>query len=88
MKHKHRAKYVDMSTLYDALDGARLVVVDEDRGVIAVWHGGATINLYNEALEAVDCYTMGRGGEAEGRTASEVQADIIEWLAAQDEEDR
>jgi len=79
---------MDMSTLYDTLDGARLVVVDEDRGVIAVWHGGATINLYNEALEAVDCYTMGRGGEAEGRTASEVQADILEWLAAQDEEDR
>lgn len=78
---------MDMSTLYDALDGARLVVVEEDRGVIAVWHGGATINLYNEALAAIDCYTMGRGGGADGWTADEVQADILEWLAAQDEED-
>jgi hypothetical protein len=45
--------------LFDALDGARLVLVDRKRQYFLVWHGGHTINVYDTTGQNVSVWTTG-----------------------------
>lgn len=62
-------------SVWKALDGARLVVGDEDLGRIFVWNGSAQVNIYDENFNEVDMFSM---SAAFGRkmTAAQVQAVI------------
>ena len=45
--------------LHDVFDGARGVVVHEDRGLVSVWHGGSTVNIHcAESGECLDAWTQ------------------------------
>jgi len=37
-----------MEVLHQVFDGARGVVVHEERGLVSVWNGSATVNVYFE----------------------------------------
>ncbi len=56
------------------LDCARCVVIDEERGLIGVWHGGATFNVYTADGRCVDCFTV------YDCDANDAQAALIEHI--------
>jgi hypothetical protein len=45
--------------LIDQLDGAELVVLDEDRRLLYAWFGGAGVNVYDEDGNEVHYFTIG-----------------------------
>ena len=70
-------------SLLDALDGARMVVVDEERRLAFAWFGGAGINVYDEDGNEVHYFTMG----ADRITPEVVRSSVRSAIAAWDEED-
>lgn len=40
------------------LDGARLVRVCEEVGIVFIWFGGYTVNIYDDELNYVDQYSI------------------------------
>jgi len=51
-----------MSTWKDAVEGSSLVVIDEEAGIMVVWNGSATFNVYThldnpDDLNPADCFT-------------------------------
>lgn len=80
---------MDITRLFDALDGARLVLVEEDLGLVFVWHGSSLVNILDANMEALDVIGL-RGNDLEGVTAREVREVIRRWaeaLRAEEEED-
>lgn len=80
---------MDITRLFDALDGARLVLVEEDLGLVFVWHGSSLVNILDANMEALDVIGL-RGNDLEGVTAREVREVIRRWaeaLRAEYEED-
>ncbi len=50
-------------SLFSELDGARLVVTDEERGLLFVWHGGTIVNILDENGRALDAFSMSASHE-------------------------
>jgi len=48
---------MDLLTLFDVFDGAHGVVVHDFFGLISVWNGGSTVNIYDPFGRCVDCWT-------------------------------
>lgn len=46
-------------SLWRALNGAELVIGDEDLGLVFIWYGGAQVNIYDERFREVDMFSMG-----------------------------
>lgn len=69
---------MDITRLFDALDGAHLVVVEEDLSLVFTWHGSSLVNILDEDLEALDVIGL-RGNDSEGVTAREVREVIRRW---------
>lgn len=74
-----------MTQAPDVFDEAHYVAFSEDNELIAVWHGGHTINLYapsrryNDEFNPVDAISVG-GFEAGETTLSDVKEGIeILW---------
>lgn len=47
---------MNISTLTAIFDFAHFVLVDEDSGIIQVWNGSQTVNVYNEKGQPIDCW--------------------------------
>jgi hypothetical protein len=77
---------MEITRLFDALDGARLVVVEEDMGLVFTWHGASLVNILDANLEAMDVIGL-RGNDLEGVTAREVREVIRRWVEALREEE-
>jgi hypothetical protein len=61
-------------SLIDALDGAQLVVVDQDRRLAYVWFGGSGVNVFDGVGDEVHYFTI--GGTASKLTPALVRAAI------------
>jgi hypothetical protein len=46
-------------SLLDQLDGAELVVLDEERRLLYAWFGGTGVNVYDEEGNEVHYFTIG-----------------------------
>jgi hypothetical protein len=68
-----------MSLIHE-LDGAELVVTDEDLELLFVWYGGATVNVLNLEGEVLDTFSISEGFERK-LTAREVKQTIFAWRA-------
>ena len=66
-----------MSLMHE-LDGAELVVADEDLRLYFVWYGGATVNILDEQGEALDTFSISTGFDRK-LTAREVKRTILAW---------
>lgn len=71
---------MDITRLFDVFDQAQMVVVEEDLGLVFVWHGSSLVNVLDEDLEALDVIGL-RGNDLEGVTAWEVREVIRTWTA-------
>jgi hypothetical protein len=71
---------MDITRLFDTLDGARLVLVEEDLGLVFVWHGASLVNILDADLDAVNVIGL-RGNDLEGVTVREVREVIRTWTA-------
>ena len=71
---------MDITRLFDVFDQAQMVVVEEDLGLVFVWHGSSLVNVLGEDLEALDVIGL-RGNDLEGVTAREVREVIRTWTA-------
>ena len=65
-------------SLLSELDGAELVVADEDLGLMFVWYGGAGIQILNERGDVVDYLSIG-GAFARKLTIPEVRKVIVAY---------
>lgn len=72
---------MDITRLFDTLDGACLVVVEEDLGLVFTWHGSSLVNILDANLEAINVIGL-RGNDLEGVTAREVREVIRRWVEA------
>jgi hypothetical protein len=80
---------MDITRLFDTLDGACLVVVEEDLGLVFTWHGSSLVNILALSLLALNVIGL-RGNDLEGVTAREVREVIRGWaesLREEEEED-
>ena len=48
---------MNIAQLKEVLDGCEGVVVHEDAGLLSVWTGGATVNVYDAEGACLDCWT-------------------------------
>ena len=48
---------MDLNALVNVFDGADGVVVHDSVGLISVWNGSATVNVYDLDGRCVDCWT-------------------------------
>jgi hypothetical protein len=56
------------------LQGAKVIVADEENDVVFAWHGGTGIHVYDRSGREVDYFMT--GGHKSSATASEVRAAI------------
>jgi hypothetical protein len=47
-----------MHDLFEALHEAIYVYHDEDRGLLYVWHGGVTVNIFDATGKNIDCFSI------------------------------
>lgn len=64
--------------LATALDGARWVQYDEDRGCVLVWRGGHGIRVFNSAGAEVHVFSVGDFAE-EDAALEDVRAGMDGW---------
>jgi hypothetical protein len=62
-------------SLLQALDGAELVVADEQLGLLFVWYGGAQVHLVDEGGNVRDTFSISKGFER-ALTPREIRAAI------------
>jgi len=62
-------------SLLAALDGAELVVSDEELGLLFVWYGGAQVQILDESGDVRDTFSISKGFER-ALTPREVRAVI------------
>ena len=71
-------------SLLSAIDGAELVLVESELGLVFAWFGGQGVNVYREDGVEVDYFTM---GGARKPTRAVVAAAIRRHIAALYEEE-
>lgn len=69
-----------LEVLHQVFDGARGVVVHEEWGLVSVWNGSATVNVYNSHGECVDCWMK------DDMDAQDFRATAIEHVEVTDDE--
>jgi hypothetical protein len=74
-----------MSLLHE-LDGAELVVTDEDLGLAFVWYGGATVQILDEEGRALDAFSIATAFERK-LTTREVRRTIAAYRAEMENEE-
>jgi hypothetical protein len=74
-------------SLIDRLDGARLVVVDEDFRVAYAWFGGAGVNVYDEDGKEIYYFTVGADGPLTPEIVQRSIRGVIEAEHSEDETD-
>ena len=54
-------EYKNVEEFLESINGARLVWVSEETGLVYVWHGGFTVNIYEPySLVEIDVFTFPR----------------------------
>jgi hypothetical protein len=69
---------VTVMSLLDQISGATMVVVDEERRLAYVWHGGHGVNVIDESGEEIDYFTI---GGASRPTPAKVRAAIDQMIS-------
>jgi hypothetical protein len=64
--------------LLDALDGAKLAIVDPEQRVVYAWFGGSGVNIYDEDGREVNYFTVGGVSKV---TATNARAAIARMMA-------
>ncbi|NCC25105.1 MAG: hypothetical protein EOM25_07880 [Deltaproteobacteria bacterium] len=62
-----------------AFEEARFVRVEENLELIFVWQGSDLVNIYSLDLEAVDCFSCGKG-RFEGLDRQEVEIRVESFI--------
>jgi hypothetical protein len=73
-------------SFFRSLDGAELVVADEEMGIFFVWHGGAQVHVIDERGHERDVFSISKGFERK-LTLREVRAVIEAHLREMREDD-
>lgn len=71
-------------SLLSAIDGAQLVIADEDAGLAFAWFGGQGVNVFDADGREVDYFTIGSSGRV---TPAIVRAAVARVIAAMREDD-
>tara|TARA_R100001082_G_scaffold107214_1_gene80855 strand:+ start:121 stop:621 length:501 start_codon:yes stop_codon:yes gene_type:complete len=76
---KQGGQKMNAETIHAIFDFARFVDVDEDSGIIQVWNGNLTVNVYTSQGDCIDCYTR------EFKDWREVRDAMWEYLAPEED---
>jgi len=69
-------------SLLDEISGALVIVVDDDRRIAYVWHGGPHVQVLDEGGREVDFFAV--GGGVSKPTPAHVRAVIDRVIAVDD----